>query len=58
MKVKDLVSVLPIVYGNIDLVSDSHDEALALSCSPEQIAREYGDKPVTGVEVRLVIRVP
>ena len=58
MKVSDLASVLPAVYGLIDVVSDSHDEELALSCSSEYVTRKYGDRQVTGITIKLVIHVP
>lgn len=58
MNVKDLIQILSFACGKADVVSDSHEEILAYSAPIEYVLENYGDKPVTGVTVKLVIRIP
>ena len=46
MKVKDLKDILCKDHGLIDVVSESHDEVFAISCSSAYIVDEYGDKTI------------
>ena len=46
MKIKDLKDILCKDHGLIDVVSESHDDVMAIACSSAFIVDEYGDETI------------